>query len=334
MKTCMQGILLTLSMLGTGAVLAQGSVEGTWQGTLEVAPGNSITVLFDISQENGTWKAVLNSPDMGAIKNVPASAVSLEGSNLTIEVSALSGSYSGTLNNGTINGEWTQPGSTMAMNLAPYQAATLSDEAMATLMGQWLGKLVTPGLTFNMVFHFERNEAGEFVGFVQNADAGPQKQPMTDITLDGQDFLFRVGGGAAEYRGTLSGDTITGKLKQGPQEMELNVERGEYVAVTPTLSLTDADYEQLAGKWSGQLGPLTLVLRVERNDEGTIVAFIDSPTQGATDLLVTSASLTDGQLAVALTAPPASYGGALDGNTITGSWTQGGMSNPLTLTRE
>src|SRR5690606_41768573 len=64
---------------------------------------------------------------------------------------------------------------------------------------------------------------------------------------------------------TLSANSITGKLKQGAQELELNVEKGEYVAVTPTLSLTEDDYAQLAGRWTGQLGPLTLVLRVEKD---------------------------------------------------------------------
>ena len=100
------------------------------------------------------------------------------------------------------------------------------------------------------------------------------------------------------------------------------------------MALTDADYTLLEGRWGGQLGPLTLVLRVERNDSGTIVAFIDSPTQGANGLRVTSAKLEDGELEVVLSAPPASFTGSLGDGVIDGQWSQGGMSNPLQLTRE
>jgi hypothetical protein len=325
---------MLLALLGTCGVHAQDDISGVWAGNLQVAPDTQIAVHFTITQENGAWSAVLNSPDMGAIKNIPASAVSYDAGQLAIEVSALSGAYSGSLENGTFNGEWTQPGGALPMNLEPYEAPLLTEEGMAVLMGPWNGKLMGPGVTFTIAINFSRNEAGEFIGQLTNVDAGNQQIAMADITLEGDQFQFRVPQAQAEYKGVLSGDSITGSLQQGPQPMVLNFSRGEAVVEVPQLSLTDADFEQLSGRWSGTLGPLTLVLRVERNAAGTIVAFIDSPTQGANGLRITSASLVDGKLDVALAAPPASFSGTLQGNVLDGSWNQGGMSNPLQLTKE
>jgi hypothetical protein len=446
MKPRILNTLLAIFCLATGLLAqAQQSIEGVWQGSLEIAPGNTINVLFTLTQEGGNWSAVLDSPNMGAIKNIPANSVSFDGSRLDIAVDALSGTYGGVLENGTFQGEWSQPGSTIAMTLEPFEAKVLSEEAIALLLGQWSGKLVAPGISFNIVFHFEHDEAGTFVGFIQNADAGPARQALANITLEGDEFFFNVpAANGAEYRGTLNGDAITGRLRQGPQDMELNVTKGalelakpevsaadidmllgqwhgklktpaaemtivfhferdadgefvamlqnadaganripvqdfkvengamsfripamngayqgqiagetitggvttgpstmelnlvkgEYVPEIPTLALTAEDFATLAGSWSGQLGPITLVLRVERNDQGVIVAFVDSPTQGAMGLRVTSAALVGGKLDVALTVPPATYSGTLDGNVLTGNWNQGGTSSPLTLTKE
>lgn len=338
MKTIQRGILFILGMLFFTGVLAQQSIEGTWAGDLAISPDTEITVLFEFSEENGQWQAMLNSPDMGAIKDVQATSVSFDGSRLDVSVETLSGSYSGTLENGEFVGQWSQPGSEIDMSLSPYVAQVLSEEAMATLLGQWHGELVAPGITFNIVFHFERDEEGNFTGEIQNADAGPDRQQMSDISLEDGSIFFRVPAAGAEYNGTLSGEAITGTLKQSTQEMELNLEKGEYVTEIPQLDLDDADYEQLAGSWRGSLSAggatLGIVLRFERNDEGVIVAFVDSPDQGANGLRVTAASLDNNELAVDLTVPPARYEATLDGRNMNGSWIQGGMSNELDLTKE
>src|SRR5690606_38483682 len=104
------------------------------------------------------------------------------------------------------------------------------------------------------------------------------------------------------------------------------------------------------GSWNGKLvAPgisFTIMIAFSRNeggevvgtltnvDAGTIVAFIDSPNQGAAGLVVTSASLVGGKLDLALSVPPASYSGTLSDDVIDGSWIQNGGRNPLQLKRE
>src|SRR5690606_30509915 len=109
-----------------------------------------------------------------------------------------------------------------------------------------------------------------------------------------------------EYRAQLVNGAFNGSLKQGPQDMVLNVVKGEYVAEQVKLALTDADYDKLAGAWSGTLQPpgapqaLTLVMTFARDDSGNIVGTFQSPQQGNAELRITTASLTGTTLSVAL----------------------------------
>jgi hypothetical protein len=344
-RVLMKGIVLAASMFMSLVCSAQTSIDGVWAGKMEVAPGTTIGVQFTLAQDTaGAWTATLNSPDTGAIKNIAASSVSFDGSKLDIKVDALSGAYSGVLADGTFTGEWSQPGGKLAMNLAPYVASVLSDEAMATLLGQWHGKLQTPGPALNVVFFFERNEAGEFVGFMQSVDQSPNKVPMTDISLENNELFLRIPQVRGEYRATLVDGGFNGSVKQGPQDMVLNMVKGEYVPEQITLALTDADYEKLAGEWSGTLTPpsppgappreLTLVMTFKRDDTGAIAGTFQSPQQGNALLKITTASLAGTTLSVETAIPPARFTGELNATSITGTWTQGPNGVPLTLTKQ
>jgi hypothetical protein len=341
MKGMMKGMVFAASLFTSLVCFAQASIDGVWAGKLEVAPGNAIGVHFTLAKDAaGAWMATLNSPDTGAIKNVAASSVSFDGSKLDIKVDALSGAYSGVLANGTFTGEWSQPGAKLAMNLAPYVASVLSEEAMATLLGQWHGKLQARGIVLNIVFNFERNEAGEFVGSMQQIDTGPTKIAMADISLENNELFFRIPQARIEYRAMLVDGGFNGSMKQGPQDMELNVVKGEYVAEQIKLALTDADYDKLAGEWTGTLAPpgapseLTLVMTFKRDDTGAIAGTFQSPQQGNALLKITTASLAGSTLSVELAVPPAKFTGELDASSITGTWTQGPGALPLKLTKK
>ena len=339
-KGVVKGLVFAATLV-TNLCVAQQDIDGVWAGRLEVAPGNAMDVHFTLAQDAaGAWTAIVNSPETGAIKDVAASSVSFDGTTLNIDVAALSGSYTGTLANGTFTGEWTQPGGKLPMNLAPYVASVLSDEAMALLLGQWHGKAQLPGVSIDIIFNFERNEAGEFVGNTQQGDTSSPKVALADISFENNELFFRVPQARAEYRATLVNGAFNGGLKQGPQDIPLNIVKGEFVAEKITLALTDADYEKLAGEWSGTLAPpgapsaLTLVMSFTRDASGAIVGTFRSPQQGNTQLKITTATLTGTTLAVELKLPPAKFSGELDGTSITGNWTQGPGTLPLTLTKQ
>lgn len=224
--------LLILTWISTTA-LAQ-DITGTWEGVLEAGPDTEITVRFELSTDDGgDYQAVLNSPDAGAIKAIQADSVSFNGTQLAIDVRSLSGGYQGTWNGEGFEGEWQQPGAVLPMNLKPYVVTKISQETIDALLGQWNGKLQVPGGEYNILFHFEVDEAGEFTGATQNVDTDSNRWKMTDIRLEQGELFFRMPEINSEYRGTLSDDMVTGNWIQGGRLYVLNVSRGDNTPPVP-----------------------------------------------------------------------------------------------------
>ncbi len=154
-----------------------------------------------------------------------------------------------------------------------------------------------------------------------------------------------------DFKGKLTGDAISGKLKvptpaAPPDGIPLDLKRGEYkVAVVP-LKLSAENFAALKGKWKGQMelsNPQTgqkqtinLILRFETGAKGEYVAFVDSPDQKATGIVVSEATFVDGKLTVKIPAIRGEYTGTLAGKTITGEWAQAaaGFKQALALTHE
>ncbi len=94
----------------------------------------------------------------------------------------------------------------------------------------------------------------------------------------------------------------------------------------------------LVGIWLGTLKlgavPVRLAFAVQETD-GKLTATLDSPDQGAKGLPFPEAELKDGKVRIASKVFGVAYAGKLsdDGKTITGEWTQGGMSLPLAMSR-
>lgn len=90
--------------------IAGPSVVGYWQGRLNIPGGGGLTIGLNIRAElNGSLAATLDSPDQGAM-GIPASAVSVAGGIVRVEVSSIGGAFEGVLNPaGTeIVGTWRQ----------------------------------------------------------------------------------------------------------------------------------------------------------------------------------------------------------------------------------
>ena len=99
-----------------------------------------------------------------------------------------------------------------------------------------------------------------------------------------------------------------------------------------------AEAADLVGRWEGALrigeASLPLVVRVSQGADG-LVAVMDSPAQGARDMPITGLTETGGTVRFAIPSVGGRFEGArsADGSTWTGSWSQGGASLPLILTR-
>lgn len=330
-------ILAALLTIFATAGMAQQDVSGTWAGDLAVGPDTSLQILFVLTrQPDGSYSAVVTSTDPGGIKDMPATSVSFDGNQLELAVEALSGSYEGTFADGTFSGNWTQPGSSIPLTLAPYVAPTLTDADKDLLRGSWVGKLQTPLGAYNMVFRFEDGDDGELTGFLDSPDEGARGIPITNIELTDGKLEFRVPRAVLTYTATIAdGKMNDGTWSQRGQDIPLSMERGEFVP--EGLKLSDEAFSRLEGSWTGKLSnpagaEVHVVFRFERNDSGDIVVFLDSPDQGAKDIPVTEASLDGDQLSMTVRAAQASYAATFSDGRIEGTWTQGPSPQPLVLT--
>jgi hypothetical protein len=346
------GIFAVLSALLVAGLLAAQSVAaqelaGVWQGKLQVDPKTALTIQFTFARKaDGSYSAVLNSPDNGAIKDMPADSVTWKGSALSLKVAALSGGFDGTLQGGTLTGQWKQPGGTLPLVLSPYQKPVLSKAAIDTLTGTWTGPLTGPGGTITFVVRFKADDKSEIQGSLAVPEQGGKEYPMADIQFADNKLTFKIPMVMGEYTATFANGTLTGLWRQGnplqpPAGVPAVLKKGEYVAKVFVLKMPGETFGKLSGTWKGDLhatGPqgavtIPIVLRFETNERADMVAFMDMPIQKVTGVPVTEATVTAGKAVIKI-GGQGEYDTALSGNTMTGDWKAGPNSLPLTMTRK
>lgn len=110
--------MVSLALLGTGALGAQGKLAGNWQGTLVTGEGQGLRTVLKITGEDGKYRGALYSLDQGG-DAIAMSSVSLQGSAVIFTIKTLDVTYKGTLNpdGNTISGSATQAKQTHMLNL-------------------------------------------------------------------------------------------------------------------------------------------------------------------------------------------------------------------------
>lgn len=106
--------------------------------------------------------------------------------------------------------------------------------------------------------------------------------------------------------------------------------------LTLLLTFTASAEPRVKGTWLGTLdaGPQKLRLSVTLTRNGMALAgTINSLDQGSGEMPLRNVVFRDGKLTFALPALGVTYEGTLSGDTIAGTFTQGGTAFPLTLTR-
>ena len=79
------------------------------------------------------------------------------------------------------------------------------------------------------------------------------------------------------------------------------------------------------GHFTGQLGPLTIVLHLEKSSEGHLAGTLDSPNQGASGLLCSDLHIEGQAFSFRVPVVNGRWEGVIedDGNTLAGTWSQG-----------
>lgn len=127
MKTATMAVILTALLLSLCTVVhAYSSVEGIWEGSLEV-PGLELRVVFHISEQpEGTFSATMDSPDQGAM-GIPIDEVTIEGGHIRLELKSAFAVFEGIISQdfSTIEGEWKQAGGSFPLELRHVEKATV-----------------------------------------------------------------------------------------------------------------------------------------------------------------------------------------------------------------
>jgi pimeloyl-ACP methyl ester carboxylesterase len=99
----------------------------------------------------------------------------------------------------------------------------------ADVEGDWIGTLVTPGMSLRLAYHVTHDDAGQLVGTMDSLDQGAMGLKIAAVTVnrDAVRFVFNVP--AAAFDGVLSSDRtrIQGTWTQGSASLPLLLTRAE-----------------------------------------------------------------------------------------------------------
>jgi len=204
--------------------------------------------------------------------------------------------------------------------------------AQADLTGTWQGKLATtPNEKLTIQFVFTRQADGSYKVVLNSTDTGGIKNvPASAVQYAGGKLTIDVAGLSGSYSGIVAKGVITGEWRQQGSAFPL--------VLTPYKKPEAATLKPLLGEWVGTLAPpvgpkLAIVFRFEMAKDGKFAGFMDVPDQNAKGLLLSEVTFEDNQVRWKFAPAGIDYSGKLSGNSINGTFKQGGAEFPLNLAK-
>ena len=105
-----------LFLLLFAVLQSQAQIEGYWKGEIDLSV-QKLETAFDIKAIENGYSATFDVPAQGAF-DIPVDEVSFQNGQLQLKMNAMDASYSGTLKDSSIEGNFTQRGMTFPLNLA------------------------------------------------------------------------------------------------------------------------------------------------------------------------------------------------------------------------
>jgi len=194
------------------------------------------------------------------------------------------------------------------------------------LTGKWLGELKIEQ-DLRLVLKVVETDAG-VEATLDSLDQGAMGLAVDTVEIKDGKLVFSMSALSASFEGQLNDaqSEAVGEWNQGGQTLPL------------TLKREGSGEKALIGTWNGALeirATLRLRFNIDKGDEG-YTGTMDSLDQGANGIPFTNVTEDSGNVVVESSAVGGRYEGKLaaDGDSIEGTWSQGGQSLPLTLKRE
>lgn len=330
MKSRMPILLLCILVLSS-PLGAQTGPTGVWQSDLETGAGQKLTLQILVNKlAGGAYGVTVQYMEQGAVKSLTATSVSFQGGKLAFTLKDLGGSYSGTLDNKTITGEWRRGDRAVSMVLTPFTRPKPTSRDLDRLLGEW--EFMFPnkdGFGTAIICRFEKIGNEALAGSVDFPDLGIFKSPIADMWMYGNQLRFQMPAIGAGITGELTSKSIVGSIRFPGEDAEaIELVKGKkYRPQAIRLDLTAEDMKKLQGNWIARLGAATIIFRFEKNAEGRNAAFLDVPEYNVKGMRIYKASLVDDKLF--LKGFGAEYTGTLSGNTISGTMTAMGQPTPF-----
>ena len=201
--------------------------------------------------------------------------------------------------------------------------------ATTNVTGDYLGQLGS----LHLKLHLKVGAGGGLEGSMDSLDQGAMGIPCSEVHVEGENLSFSVPAVHGTWKGTISADgaTLTGTWDQG-SPMPLVFTRDTFVAASKP--------SRVDGIWLGALkvgdASLRTQVRLKSDAEGKEYCAFDSLDQHAMGIECMNVVLSGDDFSFDLPAVKGHYAGKLsaDGNTLTGTWSQGGPTLPLVFTRQ
>ncbi|MGA2856119.1 MAG: alpha/beta fold hydrolase [Candidatus Sulfotelmatobacter sp.] len=229
MKRILVFIVLPAFLLAGVSLARAQDIAGDWQGTLNADGAQLRLVLHLTKAADGSLTATLDSVDQGA-DGIPVNSVTLKDSKLSLEVTAVHGTYEGKVaaDGNTISGTWTQ-GQSLPLDFKRGTAPVKTEHKPAKpsdIDGTWMGTLETGAVKLRVVFHLVNTEDG-LIATMDSPDQGAKGLPTASVTRDGASLKIEAKGIGGVFEGKIAADlsSIDGKWTQMGNTMPLVLKR-------------------------------------------------------------------------------------------------------------
>lgn len=207
--------------------------------------------------------------------------------------------------------------------------------------GHWEGTLKPPTGEIGVTIDLAENGAEHWIGSLSIPSANAVDIPLSAISVEEAAVRFSASGlpGNPAFDGKLSpdGSALSGVANNGNGPIPFELKRaGEAKVKLPAPSSPLP--REFEGTWEGMAnsgaGTARLVLTLSRASDGTASGVLVSVDQGNTQIPVTTVTIHGKQLKLDVRALSGTFSGTLTGDrAITGQWSQGTASVPLTFQR-
>ena len=208
------------------------------------------------------------------------------------------------------------------------------------LSGHWVGTVNMPTMQIGVEVDLARSPSGQFFGTLSTPSQKLVGLPLSRVAVNGASITFAARTDQG-FAGALSADgsTMSGAYSIQDYLFPFTLTRMGTAKIypRPTSAPIAKDFE---GTWNGTLAAngtrMRVVLTLANNANGTSTGTLTNRDEGSLAIPVATITQKGSAVTLAFDVVEGSYAATLNANhtELTGIWTQGGSSAPITLTRE